>query len=135
MKIKLLVLFLLLQFQGFSQITYTWVGANYADFGTASNWSPNRDTSRVTDILHFRENIGGDTLLITNYGWGVNSQSNAGQMWVESGKRIVFLGQTFPNQLYGSLLSLYGGDGPVLQVDSNAVQARNQCHSTRTQGR
>lgn len=120
MKIKLLVLFLLLQFQGFSQITYTWVGANYADFGTASNWSPNRDTSRVTDILHFRENIGGDTLLITNYGWGVNSQSNAGQMWVESGKRIVFLGQTFPNQLYGSLLSLYGGDGPVLQVDSNA---------------
>ncbi|MFY8021234.1 MAG: hypothetical protein ACOVP1_08560, partial [Bacteroidia bacterium] len=120
MRIKLLLLFLLLQFQSFAQSTYTWIGANYADFGTATNWSPSRDTARVTDILHFRQNIGADTLLISNYGWGVNSQSNAGQMWVESGKNIVFVGQTFPNQLYGSLLSLYGGMGPVLQVDSNA---------------
>lgn len=120
MRIKILLLFLVFQFHSFAQSTYVWVGANYADFGTATNWSPSRDTARVTDILHFRNNVGSDTLLITNYGWGVNSQSNAGQMWVESGKNIVFLGQTFPNQLYGSLLTLFGGDGPVLVVDSNA---------------
>ncbi len=120
MRIKLLLLFLAFQLQSFAQTTYVWVGANRADFGTASNWSPARTTALATDILHFRNNVGGDTLLITNYGWGVNSQSNAAQMWVESGKSIIFEGQTFPNQMYGALLALYGGDGPVLVVDSNA---------------
>jgi hypothetical protein len=120
MRIQLLLLFLAFQLQSFSQTTYVWVGANRADFGVASNWSPARTTALVTDILHFRNNVGGDTLLITNYGWGVNSQSNAAQMWVESGKSIIFEGQTFPNQMYGALLALYGGDGPVLVVDSNA---------------
>jgi hypothetical protein len=120
MRIKLLLLFLAFQLQSFSQTTYVWVGSNRADFGVASNWSPARTTALVTDILHFRNNVGGDTLLITNYGWGINSQSNAAQMWVESGKSIIFEGQTFPNQMYGALLALYGGDGPVLVVDSNA---------------
>ncbi len=47
------ILFAFLFFNIFSQTTYTWIGANGADWTVSTNWSPNRTTPANTDILQF----------------------------------------------------------------------------------
>ncbi|MBN2893985.1 MAG: discoidin domain-containing protein [Bacteroidales bacterium] len=61
--ILLVLFFVSFSFATKAQTTYSWIGADNADWTVSSNWDPERLTPASTDILQFND---GRTITITN---------------------------------------------------------------------
>lgn len=102
MKLKQKFLLYLIPFFAFiasanAQTTYTWNNTSGGDWGTASNWTPSRNTPAITDNLQFTD---GNTYIVT----GVPSQTIR-QLLVNSNTNV---------SLQSSSAAIISVNGPTL---------------------
>lgn len=98
--------------------TYTWQGADMADWTVASNWNPVRTTTVVNDILQFND---GTTKTVTNVPTQTIGQltiSNATSVNLQSGGPVT--------------LALSGAPGTDLSVSAGSALNLNAATATST---
>ena len=109
-KIKITAILTLLTINiSFGQTTYNWVGGQSGNFTTAANWSPIRQNGQVSDILVFNS---GNTVNALNV-----QQQTIGQLVITNNTHVIFT----PASGNAKVLSIYGGTGSDLTVDSGSV--------------
>jgi hypothetical protein len=90
------------------QVTYTWTGATDNSWAEASNWSPQRTTPAINDILQFSN---GNTYTVTN----VPTQTIA-QLSVSNGSKITL------QSAATAILTIAGDAGVDLIVDGSGSE-------------
>ncbi len=102
-----------------AQTTYTWIGANNAQWNTSTNWSPTRSIPAASDILQFND---GTTKTVTN----VQNQT-IGRLLITNNTSMTFSGGGG-----GQTVTVGNGTGDDFVVASGSSLTQNSSFETLT---